>query len=188
WERNTILRQFEYLEKDAPKLRSPKFVFAHILIPHPPYIFAADGHPTSPPQTLLGQSWWLPQDKYVEQLKFLNHEITRIVTNILQRSERSPVIILQGDHGSGSLYQPEHLTDEFLLEKMTIFNAYHLPGGCDTLLYFAITPVNSLRLVLKGVLGLDIPLLEDKSYFSQEMTGYDFTDVTDRIKRARRGG
>ena len=39
--RREILSQLTFLEKDVHKITGPKFVFAHILSPHPPYVFAS---------------------------------------------------------------------------------------------------------------------------------------------------
>ena len=43
--RSEVLSQLTFLEKDVHKITGPKFVFAHILSPHPPYVFDSSGKP-----------------------------------------------------------------------------------------------------------------------------------------------
>jgi hypothetical protein len=66
------------------------------------------------------------------------------------------VIILQGDHGIGDVMK----------NKMSILNAYYLPGGGDEGLYPTISPVNTFRVVFNEYFGEQYGLLEDKSFYS----------------------
>jgi len=52
--------------------------------------------------------------------------------------------------------------------RMTIFNAYYLPGGGKELLYGTITPVNTFRLILDHYFGTNLGLLDDSSYYYDE--------------------
>jgi hypothetical protein len=148
--------------KQLPAHKAPLFVFAHIVSPHYPYVLDAKGNPidieedeSSPVQRVKG---------YVGQVEFLNGQILQVVDAILANSETPPVIIIQGDHG------PFQVTHD---ERMRNLNAYYLPEAKDKL-YPEISPVNSFRLVLDTYFGQNLPLLKDKSYFSnyQKRTDY----------------
>jgi hypothetical protein len=182
--RNRIRNTLEILQA-LPTTDEPKFVFAHIIAPHPPFVFAADGSPITPdaPFTLRfsfdgGSS---SSEAYIrgyrDQVKFVNSQLEKVVQAILEQSEVPPVIILEGDHGPDS----NSGRQSYIQERMTILNAYHLPGGNDGL-YPGITPVNSFRIVFNEVFGGDYPLLEDRVLYSQYVTPFEFKDETDSIK------
>ena len=160
----------------ARDLGGPKFVFAHLIIPHPPFIFAEDGS-RSDPLVFLNEKDQYPADKYakgyVMQLQFINREITRIVEEIIAQSDVPPVIIIQGDHGPW--LQPKE-------RRLTILNAYYLPGREETLSE-AITPVNTFRVVFNLYLGGEFKLLPDQSYFSPVPNHYDFELIPNRCER-----
>jgi len=49
---------------------------------------------------------------------------------------------------------------------MKILNAYYLPDGGSEAIYPAISPVNTFRTIFNRYFGGNLPLLEDRSYFS----------------------
>jgi len=155
------LRTFSLLDnvKKLPGVDANLFVFAHIVVPHPPYSFDAEGEPGQ----FKGEGATFEETRvaYIDQVKFINKEILDVIDVLLADSDQPPVIIVQGDHGP----PPElSLTDA---EKMPILNAYYLPGKpMDILLYPSISPVNTFRVVLNSYFGESLPLLEDKSYYA----------------------
>ena len=75
---------------------SPKFVFAHILLPHPPVVFDRDGGFLDGPEAdaLTGRERW------ARQLEYTNTRIRRLVDALLALPpDRRPIIILQADEG-----------------------------------------------------------------------------------------
>ena len=149
------------------KMPGPKFVFMHVVSPHPPFVFGPDGQPTDP-ATFLNENDKITSSKYAEgytnQVTYLNKRIKEAMDLILHNSKIPPIIIMQGDHGPWM--QPDN-------KRFWILNAYYLPGHNDQL-YPSISPVNSFRLVLNDYLGTDYPLLPDKSYFSPIPYIYNF--------------
>ena len=145
--------------KGIPLRDGNYFVFAHLVIPHPPYSFGPNGEVTQ--INTNKASYEQISDAYLDQIVFINQQILQVVDAILRESETPPVIIVQGDHGP-----PPDLTNDPEI-KMPILNAYYLPGlDQERILYPSISPVNTFRVVLGGYFGLDLPLLEDKSYFA----------------------
>jgi len=145
--------------KKLPNVDGSLFVFAHLVIPHPPYSFGPDGQPgqfqgyDATDQEIA--------EAYIDQVKFINKQILAVVDVLQADSDQPPVIIVQGDHGP-----PPELSLTYS-EKMPILNAYYLPGKqMDQLLYPSISPVNTFRVVLNAYFGEHLPLLEDKSYYA----------------------
>jgi len=168
---------------ETHRIKGPKFVFAHINSPHPPYLFGANGEPIPEAKLKMSGDVWEQKENYLNQLIFVSKKVKLLVDEILSRSEIPPIIILQADHGSAStLSDWEYTTEEFLKERMTIFNAYYLPGGGNEILYSYITPVNTFRLIFNFYFSTDYKLLKDQSYFSSYEFPYKFTDVTDIAK------
>ena len=149
----------------------PKFVFIHLVIPHPPFVFAPDGSPTDP-SLYMDENGIYTQNSYYkgyrDQAAYISMQMEKAMETLLSESPNPPVIIVQGDHGpwlqSGS--------DEF-----KILNAYYLPGHND-LLYPSISPVNTFRLILNTYLGASYPLLDDSSYASPVPYVFDLSKVS----------
>ncbi len=183
--RERILSAFEYL-KEAPSLPGPKFVFFHIVIPHPPFLFDRNGNAVTP-QVAYGSSdgsdfLGSPEQYlagYREQLLYVNSQMTDILDTILTQSATPPIIIVQGDHGPGSHLDWGSIENTCLQERVAILNAYYFPNGDYDLLYPGITPVNSFRVLLNTYFDTDLDLLEDRSYYTGWDRPYDFVDVTD---------
>ncbi|MCJ7617971.1 MAG: hypothetical protein MUO43_15685, partial [Desulfobacterales bacterium] len=180
-----VLYKFDRLA-EIPEIEEPTFVFAHMLIPHPPYVFDSDGSLL----TLEEAGERSLEVQYVDQLIALNDMIRELIDELLSSSDVPPIIILQADEGpypgdepawkaSGSL---EDATETELREKYGILNAYYLPGVNEDILYPSITPVNSFRLIFNIYFGTDFELLPDNSYASYRDTPFKFFDVTDKVK------
>jgi hypothetical protein len=179
--------QFDALERIS-RDPSPTFAFVHLTMPHPPYVFDADGS-FVPPQEEVQRS---RKDAYLAQLAFTNHEIERVVGDLLAGpSESDPIVVLQSDEGPHPvrLVQEENAfvwteaTDAELGEKLRILNAYFLPGLDDPGLYPTISPVNTFRLILSKYFDADLPLLQDRTFvFERNAYPYRFTDVTARLR------
>jgi hypothetical protein len=184
--RGRVLYVFGHLA-DMSESDTPLFVFAHILSPRPPFIFGEDGRKIKHEREFsFGDGAYLmPQDEYAKkyrnQLIFINKKIEAAVDEILSKSAHPPIIILQGDHGSGSMLDWANLENTNLKERLSIFNAYYLPEGGGEKLYPEITPVNTFRIIFNHYFGTDLQLLEDKCYFSSWRALYKFIDVTDEV-------
>jgi hypothetical protein len=162
-----ILNKLEYI----PEIRGPKLVFVHIKIPHPPYVFHADGslvdNPPPFPETGYDIDPQLIKTLYTDQVTYINSQILPIIDAILAQSEVMPIILLQGDHG----FDPPN--------RMEILNTYLVPEKVKAQLYPTISPVNSFRLLFDGYFGANYALLPDVSYYSNYATPYEYEVVED---------
>jgi hypothetical protein len=182
---NQILFQFESV-LDASKLPGPTYTFAHLLIPHEPFVFDAQGRYLDE-EAAKARSW---EDGYRGHVEFANRKILETVDHLLDvPDDKKPIIILQADEGPkrydweyGGEDRWEDATDDELRFKVGILNAYHTPGDVDLDLYQDITPVNSFRKVFNAYFGTDLEMLPDRNYvYGDGDEPYRLTDVTDRV-------
>jgi len=190
--RNWILFNFKSLT-EIPTMPGPKFIFAHILAPHPPFVFDAAGQPVEPSrdyQILDGSTfagdWKEYRAGYKEQVQFINAELTKTIDAILEKSSSPPIIIIQGDHGPGSLLDWENVEATCLWERTSILNAYYLPGDGTDNLYPEITPVNSFRIILDYYLGANLELLPDQIFYSSFVHNPPIVDITGKQDSRKR--
>jgi hypothetical protein len=140
-----------------PYLPGPKLVFAHIIIPHGPLVFEANGEITTDPGFYGGKLGEPVDDQhlaqgYVNEVQFINSRITGILRQIITESEVPPIIVMMGDHGLRNDNRYENL------------NSYYLPGIGAENLYSTISPVNSFRVIFNTYFGTHYDLLPDGSY------------------------
>lgn len=175
------------------KLPSPKFVFAHALSPHPPFVIGPHGESLYPPGAIIYSdgSWLLDRitrDDYIKgytgQLQYINARVLEAIDSILANSRRKPIIIIQGDHGSRMNvdWDSEKRTD--LREPFSILNAYLVPDKVKSRLYPTITPVNSFRTVFYGLFKANYGKLPDRSFYSTASESTKFLEVTNLIPNA----
>lgn len=159
------LRQF-------PVDGNPKFVFAHIVAPHPPFVFDAEGQATDQRFPFViwdGDMFPGTTSEYVrgysEQISFLNSALLTWLEEILGDGSYQPVIILQGDHGPRSTVVWRSPSENGMREGTGILNAYFLPGVEGDVLYDQISPVNTFRVILNNYFGAGLELLPDRTFF-----------------------
>jgi hypothetical protein len=126
----------------------PKFVFAHIALPHGPFVFDANGN-------YRGDNPDEPEG-YVPQLEYTNKRMLTIMKNIIANSDVPPIIMLASDHG---------VNEQDPTLRMKNFMAYYVPDEMRARLYPTITPVNSFRMVFSSLGYADLPLYQDFSFF-----------------------
>jgi hypothetical protein len=188
--RERLLGIFEHLP-EMTEIVPPVFVFAHILAPHPPFVFGEHGEPVCREGcfSLEDGSHYSKygddeeyQRKYINQLAFINTKIKEVVDQLVSDSLHQPIIIIQADHGPGSQLDWKDIDKTNLEERMSILSAYYLPGDSQKELYQDITPVNTFRVIFNEYFDAGYELLEDESYFSTIKQPYKFTCITDKIE------
>jgi hypothetical protein len=186
--RGRILCTFSELAR-IHRIDGPKFIFAHIVSPHPPYLFDANGEPVPEVDFQMSGSVWDQKENYLNQLIFVNKKLKVMVDEILKNSDVFPIIILQADHGSASTFPDsdeyggwDDPTDIMLKERMRIFNAFFLPSIGEHHLYESVSPVNTFRLIFNYYFNTNYDVLSDKAYYSTYQRPYQFIDVTERVR------
>ena len=153
-------------------IQGPKFVFVHLVIPHPPYVFGPTGGPVEPAEvgttkTQEGAS------HYRDQVIYINSRMTEIVPQIIANSAAPPVIVIQGDHGPTVASSPR--------SRMSNLNAYYLPG-VDASIYPSITPVNTFRVIFNEYFGQNLELIDDVSLYSDYTDPFNFKVIQNTCK------
>jgi hypothetical protein len=161
----------------------PVFAFAHILLPHPPFVFGSSGESVNPPwefELMDGDLSRYTKEEYIEgyrgQIAFLTGRLTEIVTHLVERYPNA-VIILQGDHGPGADLHWQSCTATDHEERFPILLAIRAPGVERASIERIKTPVNVFRTVFNGAFGTQLEMLPDTSYCSTWDRLYDFTPV-----------
>ena len=180
--REKILNGFAMAERLASST-SPKFVFVHIIAPHPPFVFDQNGDPIQPDweytifdDNIVTRGIDNYIDGYRNQLAYINTLTIEAIDNILDQSPSPPIIILQADHGPGSLYSAT-VDTSCVKERLSILNAYLLPPEAEAALGPTITPVNSFRVIFDAVFGGSLGQLPNVSYFSTNDKEFEFVIV-----------
>ena len=175
---------FETISKFGPQISSPKFVFAHITAPHPPFIFNRGGSINPEEYYILVDGFNLPGGTkayirgYIDQLIYVNKQILNAVDGILATSKSPPVIIIQSDHGPGAYLDWGSAENTCLKERFSILNALYLPQGGSNLVPENLTPVNTFSIILNKYFGTQIELLDNKNYFSTLGNPYNLVDLS----------
>jgi hypothetical protein len=158
----------------------PKFVFAHILLPHDPYVFRADGSFLTEAQADATDE----RDAYAGQLVFANRQIKDIVGYLLSGPEESrPIVIMEGDEGPLACREVDCVgtSEDYLRIRLGNLVAMYLPG-VDVELSDTFTSVNTFRTVFREYFGADLPNLPDRSFTWPDNDHiYDFRDVTELV-------
>ena len=156
-------QKFEAVAKLAEENSDTKFVYAHFLVPHPPFVLDRDGTPLSR-QVLKSRT---KNENYVNQLIYTNRRILELVDVIQASSAVPPIIILQSDEGP-ELYEVDKSKgwEEKSRKRTGILSAFYLPKvDTPTKVPATITPVNTFRVVFNEYFGAELPMLDDRSYF-----------------------
>lgn len=170
----------------------PKFVLGHVLLPHEPYVFKANGEYSE----LSEEDSRFSPTGQAAQLAYTNDHIRGLVSSLLAvPPDERPIIIIEADEGPyPDRYNHDQqgfdwatATDEELVTKYGVLTAMYLPGDAPADApspYPDMSLVNTFPIVLDRYFGERIPLLPDRSYTSRSWSRpYDLADITDRLHR-----
>jgi hypothetical protein len=187
--RNQIQWVFDHLDGAGER---PTFTFAHIVAPHPPFVFEPDGSYRASSQKLTfadGSSWIALRgsteedyaEGYLRQMAYVNKELIPSLSRILA-ADPDAAIFLLSDHGPGKglSWSSENKTD--IPERLAIQLAVRLPGANYEAFYESMTSVNAFRAFLNEAVGTKLPFLEDHSYFMRWSRPCQFLNVDKKLK------
>jgi predicted Rdx family selenoprotein len=181
--RQDTLFQFDRLE-DVADRPGPTCVFAHVLMPHNPWRFNADGSFPTPEQlrSRTRDQW------FIEHVQWTNERVLRLLDVLLDAPPgEEPIVILQADEGEfprAFAYNQEHFdwlraTPDQVQHKYGILNAFHLPGVDAEAagVHDRISPVNAFRVVFNAYFDAGLPILPDRTWLSPDWYHmYDFVE------------
>jgi hypothetical protein len=133
---------------------SPRFVYAHIQMPHPPFYFDKYGR-VKKAQEVIKDNNTVPG--YLDYLPKTNEVVKQVVNNILNHSKKPVTILLTSDHGFR-----EHQERNFQFRNM---NALYMSTGNYTGFYDSISGVNQFRVLFNNLFKASFPLKRDSTIF-----------------------
>lgn len=136
---------------DIPNLDGRKFVYAHLLVTHDPFVFMPDGS--------FNISENFTAADYVNSVDYIDTILPRIVEEIIQKSDQPPIIIVMGDHGPT-------VKGTQIEDRMKNLFAIYLQGKDPAALgfYEDISPVNVFRLIFNEMFDANFELMDEISY------------------------
>lgn len=140
--------------RDVP---SPKFIYAHLLFPHSPYLFDKNGN-LNLPSAYNDNAYYLGNYNYSMKMA------QEIVNHILEGAnpENPPVIILQSDHGFRNFSEENGFKNQlpdFPVEfKTSILYARLIPGYTPAHSAQESDPINTFPILFNFLFDAGIPL------------------------------
>lgn len=161
----------------------PVFVFAHIMAPHPPFVFSSTGAGLRSRKTFAfadgshyydihGREGTPYAHLYSDQLTYVMKRLGEAVDDILASSPRPPVIIVQGDHGPGSRLHHERVMYSDHVERFGIFNAWYIPPGLHLELHEGATALNTFPVLFNALFGTNLPRPQDRFFYARMSQPY----------------
>jgi hypothetical protein len=146
--RNSIIYTLAKIP-NLSEVETPKFVYAHILLPHPPFIFNADG---SVVDAINHTNWDFYLGHYIYATKKVEQMLDEILAN--SETENPPIIILQSDHG------PRNWNSNFPeAMKLDILNAFYLPDLDSSIDLTPLRqPINTFPVLFNAYFQTDLPI------------------------------
>jgi hypothetical protein len=186
--RQVVVCALDEFSEVSEQFDEPVFVWAHVMLPHPPWIFGPNGEHVIPGKPLLitdnpefRDSGWEPKRQYIQQVEFANKKTISIVEEILEKDSYS-IIIIQGDHGTAWDIQGNAWVEpskEDVYQRLRNFDAIYFPDEEKRKnLDDNRTLINTFRTVFNAYYGSDYELLENKVYWSYNAKPYDYKDVS----------
>jgi hypothetical protein len=176
---------------NRPDKNKPNFTFAHVLAPHPPYVFDSNGN--WPEYDNEANDNGVPEKtKYANELTYINTRIKDLVSNIRETSPNA-VIFIQADEGPypsqfrGEMttehqYNPADLPLADMKQKFGILASYYMPGIADDEVKKINASVNVFPFILNHYLGYNLSMYPDcQMAMGNKFEVYNYKLVTDQL-------
>lgn len=110
--KETIALEKKLINKKGQK----RLIFAHFLMPHPPYMFDENGNsiPSDKAYDIprkKNNSELINKESYLEFLKYTNKTVLGFLDEIFAQNREKPIIIIMGDHGARLIEYPWNSKD-----------------------------------------------------------------------------
>ena len=181
--RDVIKCGFNTLSEIALQSNGPTYVFAHLYIPHPPFVFGPNGEHVNPDHSeISGLSSWENPQGYLNQLIYATSEIRVVITNIVE-NDPNAIIILQGDTGTVTgVFKPgEKITMDVIYQTHSILYAVRIQD-VNNFENFNAT-VNTYRIIFNNYFDMNYEYLEQRVYVPDgDNTWKDITKTISEYK------
>jgi len=140
------------------KTATPKFVYAHLMMPHYPYYFDKDGKEL--PFDRLVEGNQVHQSDYIGYLQYSNKKLLELIDQIKNSSAAPPIIVLMGDHGFRHFTEPVDRKYHFLNLASVYF-----PGENYSAIKDSCSSVNLFREILNSRFSQHLERLKDSTIY-----------------------
>lgn len=152
-----LLHQHEW-----QSMQRPVFSILHVMLPHEPYIYDANGN-------LVLKPYNTRSSDFIPQVAYTNKVMTNLLGSLLQlKRGKEQVVIVQGDHG----YKFDPADPRFATDSHSILYAFYSSSPGKPVINDSMTAVNSFRLLLNHYFNSGMPLLKDTSYLFRYNQSY----------------
>jgi len=169
------LDEVDYLLNKESKI--PKYLFVHLLLPHPPYVFDESFNPLleTPTRSEHGDVW-LEKENYIQSIKATNSMIIKYVLGkYISNESKNNIIILSSDHGTNYNLSKGNNDLKSKQERLGNFTAIH---NLNVDINIMSSPVNLYRILFNELFHTNLDTLTHKSYFSSYDNPYLFENIS----------
>ena len=181
--RDVIRCTFNELNEIASQSSGPTYVFSHIYVPHPPFIFGPNGENVTPDHRDISglQDWENPQG-YVNQVIYATNQVSIVIKNIV-KNDPNAVIIIQGDTGTftGIDDMPKRKMND-VYQVHSILYAVRIPDANNL---ENVGPVNTYRIIFNNYFNTNYEYLEQHNYELDDDN--NLVDITEKLHEYRFG-
>lgn len=164
-EQKSVLEKFRAYNKQVvdslyrlSTTNQPKFVYAHLEMPHFPYFYDSLGK-AYPDEQVYSATMITDKNRFRNYIGYTNHVIGQLLDQLLLQTGENAIIILQSDHGINDVPGSKRV------DVFRNYSAYYFPGKDYYLLYDGMSNVNTFRVVFNKYFGQRLPLLRDSSVY-----------------------
>ena len=175
-DRASILCGFSEIGFLGEKNDEPIFAVMHLRLPHPPYVFGANGEHVIGGKVQTEEGSFVDEEKYVDTIKFANKKTMEVIDTILKYDNNS-IIIIQSDHGYDFGINYQNPSDLQLKQRFSNLNAIYLPDNNADIFYEGFTSVNLFRIIFNEYFGTSYDILDDKMFYHP----YGSAHVNDKV-------
>jgi hypothetical protein len=157
---NKIINAVE--QESQKQAKRPRFVYAHLYLPHAPYYFDKNGNPKKETE-LFRETAELPLQAYLDYLPYAENKAEEVINTIMNNTNGEAVIIFMSDHAFNNYTLKSDSVYSFQNQ-----NAVYFPDKDYHLFYDSITNVNQFKVIFNKMFNLNIPLLKDSVIFLRD--------------------
>ena len=171
--------QFKKLSDHAQNKNDGLFVFAHFIIPHPPYLLKASGDCNPASRSDISRDLEFNKLRYIESLKFFNDQMLNIF-DVMLKTNKNFIFIIQSDEGPYPCYYEDPCDKTSWDLKTSNINAFYASNKLEINENDLKTPINNFIYIYNYLLDSDAQTLEHIVHKRKKMSGnraFDFEEI-----------
>ena len=139
---------------------SPKFIYAHLYLPHPPFFYNEDGKENDLKYVIEEESQ-KNKELFISYLKYTNNIMLGITDKIINNHGSNSVVILQSDHGFRDYEGGPSFPETFFKN----YSAFYFPDRNYSALYDTLSNVNTFPILFNKYFNTRFPMQKDTTVF-----------------------